>query len=200
MATSAAILDPILICRQLAAGDQATLQLLFKTYYNELYKFTWKYVRSQEVAEELTQDIFIYLWENRLDLQINSALKSYLYTMARNRALNYLKSRMHKMSIAEEVPETYMANSQTPEEALSQQELEKLVQEGIESLPEKCRIVFSLSRHEGLSYAQIAEQLQISPKTVEVHMSTALKKLRNHLKTFWQEAVLILLMLFENWS
>ncbi|KAA9331724.1 RNA polymerase sigma-70 factor [Adhaeribacter soli] len=197
MSVSAALLTPEQLCRQLAAGDQATLQLLFKTFYNDLYKFTWKFVRNQEVAEELTQDIFIYLWENRETLQINSAVKAYLYTMARNRAFNYLKSRVARMSVvSDEVPETYAALSQTPEEELSQQELEKLVSEGIEQLPEKCRIVFNLSRQEGLSYQQIADELQISPKTVEAHMSTALKKLRTFLKTVWADAVLVLLYMF----
>lgn len=197
MPVSAALLHPEQLCRQLAAGDQATLQLLFKTFYNDLYKFTWKFVRNQEIAEELTQDIFIHLWENRETLQINSAVKAYLYTMARNRAFNYLKSRVARMSVvSDEVPETYAALSQTPEEEFSQQELEKLVAEGIEQLPEKCRIVFNLSRQEGLSYQQIAEELQISPKTVEAHMSTALKKLRTFLKTVWSDAVLLLLFYF----
>ncbi|HSI91387.1 MAG TPA: RNA polymerase sigma-70 factor, partial [Adhaeribacter sp.] len=168
-------------------------------YYSDLYKFTWKFVRNQEIAEELTQDIFIHLWENRQTLQINSALKAYLFTMARNRAFNYLKSRVARMSVvADEVPETYAANAQNPEEELSQQELEKLVAEGIEQLPEKCRIVFTLSRHEGLSYQQIAEELQISPKTVEAHMGTALKKLRTFLSSVWTETLALLFFIF-NW-
>lgn len=196
MTTTTAMFSPEQICSQLAAGDQATLQALIKAYYSDLYKFTWKFVRSQEVAEELTQDIFIYLWENRENLNINSAVKAYLFTMARNRAFNYLKSRVAKMSVvADEVPETYAANSQTPEEEMSNQELEKLVAEGIEQLPEKCRIVFNLSRQEGLSYAQIAEELQISTKTVEAHMGTALKKLRTFLRSCWSETLVLLLLL-----
>src|SRR5688572_26999884 len=195
MNASIATLSPEDICSQLAAGSQATLQLLIKTYYSDLYKFTWKFVRSQEVAEELTQDIFIYLWENRENLNINSAVKAYLFTMARNRAFNYLKSRVAKMSIvADEVPETYAANSQTPEEEMSNNELEKLVAEGIEMLPEKCRIVFNLSRQEGMSYAQIAEELQISTKTVEAHMGTALKKLRTFLRSSWSETLVLLIL------
>lgn len=196
MSASNATLSPEEVCRQLAAGSQAKLQALIKTYYSDLYKFTWKFVRSQEIAEELTQDIFIYLWENRESLNINSAVKPYLYTMARNRAFNYLKSRVARMSVvSDEVPETYAANAQTPEEEMNQQELEKLVAEGIEQLPEKCRIVFTLSRHEGMSYQQIADELQISVKTVEAHMGTALKKLRTFLRTCWSEA-LVLLILF----
>ena len=117
--------------------------------------------------------------------------------MARNRAFNYLKSRVAKMSVvADEVPESYAANSQTPEEEMSNQELEKLVAEGIEMLPEKCRIVFNLSRQEGLSYAQIAEELQISTKTVEAHMGTALKKLRTFLRSCWSETLVLLILAF----
>lgn len=195
MTTTTARFSPEQICSQLAAGDQGTLQALIKTYYTDLYKFTWKFVRSQEIAEELTQDIFIYLWENRENLNINSAVKAYLFTMARNRAFNYLKSRVAKMSVvADEVPESYAANSQTPEEEMSHQELEKLVAEGIEQLPEKCRIVFNLSRQEGLSYAQIADELQISVKTVEAHMGTALKKLRSFLRTCWSETLVLLIL------
>ena len=76
MTTTTARFSPEQICSQLAAGDQGTLQALIKTYYSDLYKFTWKFVRNEEVAEELTQDIFIYLWENRENLNINSAVKA----------------------------------------------------------------------------------------------------------------------------
>lgn len=158
---------------------------LFRRHYEELFFYTCRYLWRREDAEEVVQDVFVHLWEKRREIQISSSVKAYLYAAVRNRAINHLKSRW-----AREVPLPLEAAAQladkTAEQESGQQPLMSLLQQGIASLPEQCRIIFQLSRQAGLTYDEIAEELGISKETVKSQVKIALRKLRDFLGRRWE--------------
>ena len=175
------------IIQGLHRGDHQIYEYLFRSHYIALCHFCLKYVREPAIAEEIVQEIFAYLWEKRESIKITSSLKSYLYTAVKNKAINYLKLQLPKELSKEDLTEE-LASTEKPVEAdLSSQEIHQLVQEAIDRLPEKCRIIFNLSRNSGLTYKEIAEELEISVKTVENQMIIALRKLREQLKPVWDK-------------
>jgi len=167
---------------QINKGSIKAFEIIFRTYYVELSRFAVKYVGSTEQAEEIVQELFLTIWENRQKLSISSSLKSYLYTSVKNRSLNYLKSAAVKYTQREE--ELSVHNhpvSLDVEEYIYHQETQEAIQQAIQALPEKCKMIFTLSRQAGLSYKEIAEHLHLSIKTIEAQMGIALKRIRGEL-------------------
>ena len=139
-----------------------------------------KYVRDSDDAKGIVHEVYVGFWEKFESLPADTNYRSYLYTAVRNRCLNHIRDKKKHLTLdAVWEHEIITENTETETEELS-----KAIDAGIESLPEKCREVFELNRIEGLKYAQIAEKLGISIKTVEAQMSKALSVLRDHLKEF----------------
>lgn len=157
-----------------------TFEKLFRELFRPLCSFALKYVGDLDESKGLVHEVFVNVWEkfDSLDKDIN--FKSYLYTAVRNRCLNYIRDKKKHVAL-ENVAEREVGVESSSMEAA---ELEQKIAAAIASLPEKCREVFELSRAEGLRYAQIAEKLGISVKTVEAQMSKALSVLREHLSEF----------------
>ena len=160
-------------------GDERAFETLFRAFAPGLVAFVARYVDSRSIAEDLVQDLFLRLWQMRAELAVDQAVTSYLYTAARNRALNHLKRGRLAGRWASAVVGRIDEASQSGETAL----LEMLdLQDAVERLPARCRLIFTLSRQHDMTYAQIAQSLCISVKTVEVQMGRALKALRDSLK------------------
>ena len=139
-----------------------------------------KYVGDLEEAKNLVHEVFIALWEKFEMLPADTNYRSYLYTSVRNRSLNFIRDRKQQFSL-ESVTEQ---SNDTESDALEVKELESEIELAINSLPEKCRMVFEMSRYEELKYAEIAEKMGISVKTVEAQMTKALGILRKALSNF----------------
>ena len=139
-----------------------------------------KYVGDIEEAKNLVHEVFISLWEKFESLPADTNYRSYLYTSVRNRSLNFIRDRKQQFSI-ESVSEQSNA---IESDALEVKELETEIELAINSLPEKCRMVFEMSRYEELKYAEIANKMGISVKTVEAQMTKALGILRKALTNF----------------
>ena len=172
---------------QLAIGDQSSYQKLFHTYYTDLCRFCMRYVRNHEVSEEIVQDVFIYLWEKRSVINISISFKAYLYTAVRNKSINYLKLQLPKDQMKDDIDNFEISSNYDVESELTFKELSQKVDEAIDSLPTKCKAIFILSRESGHTYREIAQELDISIKTVENQMVIALRKLREHLHPYWGE-------------
>jgi RNA polymerase sigma-70 factor (ECF subfamily) len=176
----------------LAAGDITAFEMYFKTLYQPLCSYAYTFLQDKEEAEEIVQATFLSIWEKRQALNIKTSAKSYLYAMVRNACLNVIKHEKIKQKyVGEEMAladQGYESVSQT----ISSNELENRIHHAMEKLPEQCRLVFKLSRFEELKYSEIAEQLEISVKTVENHMGKALKIMREQLKDYLP--ILIMLM------
>ena len=176
--------DESLLLQQLAQGDKRALQQLFDTYYVSLCRTALRLVHRSEIAEELVQDVFIYLWEKREGLRITSSVSAYLFRAVRNRSLNHLKSRAAQYDWAATIEDDQHPTASSPTERLQVAELEEALEQALQKLPQKCLLVYSLSRYEELTYREIAEQLDVSVKTVEYYMGQALKFLRQHLAPY----------------
>jgi RNA polymerase sigma-70 factor (ECF subfamily) len=161
--------------------------------------FARKYTGDLDSAKEIVHTVFIRIWENRSDFDWEKPAKSYLFTSVYNRSLNFIRDNRRFVS-----HEEAFVNHLVPEEAvfhdtLDAAELEGRIGQALQKLPEKCREIFELSRFENKKYAEIAEVLGISVKTVETQMSKALQVLKNELKDYLTIILLMLLKNMHNW-
>jgi len=157
--------------------------IIYEFYRPKLVVIVNSYIPSQEDAEEIIHDVFIKLWEKWDTLQITSNFTGYIYSMTRNACLDYLRAKKNKLTkeMSVEQQEFWLNHGALADDMASSilaNELQSLVDKAIEQLPEKCKKVFRKSRMEGLCHKEISEELEISPKTVENHMSRALRQLR----------------------
>lgn len=162
-------------------GNKQAFGELFQLFYDEACRYIIRIIRDQDTAEEIVQATFVNLWEKRELIKPDVSFKSYLFRSSYNNALNYLK---HQKVVA-----TYVSRKQdnidvAKKSYVSHQpdfELQKRIDDALEALPPQCQRVFRLSREDGMKYHEIADELGISKKTVEVHMGKALRILREHL-------------------
>ena len=164
------ITNDISLLRQIREGNEDAFKSLFETYFTPLCRFIYLHLDDKNVAEELAMDIFIYLWENRETFQIQLSLKAYLFQAAKNKCLNELRKK--KETVGLDGVEVSTIN--TSVSTLETEELYRLIQEAVFSLPDKCR-------SENLTNQEIARKLNISVKTVEGQITTALKKIKKFL-------------------
>lgn len=156
-------------------------RLLFEENYNKLCRIAYRLLLEEESAREIVQEVFIKLWQQDNWQQVDSP-KAYLYVAVYNRSLNELKKRKRFVS------ESALQWEPAPAHAsLEYQELENAIVQGIDALPEQCKKIFLLSREEEMTYAQIADHLGLSVKTIERQIGIALKKLREQLHPYLSE-------------
>jgi len=183
--------DQLLVTLQ--AGDITAFEMIFKTYYQPLCNYAYSFVHDRDEAEEIVQATFLSVWEKKDNLTIHTGVKPYLYAMVRNAALNVLKHEKIKQQHATVELAVAERSAESVTRTVMASELEDRIYKALNKLPEQCRLVFKLSRFEELKYAEIAEQLNISIKTVENQMGKALKIMREQLKDY-----LPLLIVFMN--
>lgn len=173
-----------LFVTKLIQGDAKAFECLFKLYYPKLTLFANRFLNDLAAAEEIVSDVFVLLWEQGHEIDFTGTVSSYLFKTVQNRCLNYLKHQkienlyvgyLQRKQLLDEV--VYAAESSYLEKEMVQQ-----INLALESLPEKCRQIFMMSRFDHLKYKEIAHQLDLSPKTVERQISIALDKLRRLLK------------------
>lgn len=173
-------------------GDVTAFEMLFRTYYQPLCHYAYSFLQDKEGAEEIVQSTFLMVWEKRDTLAIRTSVKPYLYAMVRNACLNVLKHEKIKQKHAGEELAVADRSCDSVSQIVASNELEYKIKAALEALPDQCRMVFKLSRFEELKYAEIAEQLNISVKTVENHMGKALKIMREQLKDYLPLIIVVL--------
>lgn len=157
---------------------EAFIEQLFRAHYAALCRTVYPIVRDQDTAEDIVQDVFMKIWRNQTNLDTEQSVKAYLFRAAINTALNFLEKNRRTTPWDDAWADQYGANS--TEENIAYQETEQKVARALEQLPPKCKVVFSLSRFEEMSYAEIAQHLSISVKAVEKHMGKALQIMRQY--------------------
>lgn len=164
--------------------DSNSFDKLFNELYPELCRFSIQFVCIPEIAEEIVQDQFVYIWERRHTIQIRDSYKSYLFKAVKNKSINYLKSRFAKTNFVKEELSYDLSEQTNPLKLIEDKEQTTLVTKALEYLPERCHVIFSMSRFGELSNKQIANELNISEKTVENQITIAIKKLKTLLGEF----------------
>ncbi len=172
------------IVKRMIDGDQTSFELLFKYYYSGLVVFASNIVADMDEAEEIVQDFFVRLWENRSDIKTGHSIKSYFFTSIKNRSINFLKSSQVKQHVIDELKQQMESEMRYNPEIYLNTELQKRLKTAFAKLPPRTFEVFTMSRFKGFNNETIAKELQLSKRTVETQISNALKILRKELKDY----------------
>ena len=174
---------------QLTKDEKNHFRNIFQNYYQPLYHLSLSYLEDEDEAKGVVQDAFVKLWEIRNELRAGSNLRNFLFTLVKNNCLNILKRRQillkhHETIRLMELHYQYESLDRMSDNYLELKELQEKITVAVQNLPEHCRIVFEMSRFDELKNREIAEKLGISQKTVEAHLTKALKILRNELRDY----------------
>lgn len=172
---------------RLRAGDQAAFDAIFRAHYGALVGLAEGMLRSRAAGEDVAQEVMLELWRRRETVMIQESLRAYLIRSTRNRALNQIRHANVQRKAEPELTRDE-AVSPTGASLVVAGELRDAITAAVAELPPACREVFTLSRVQGLRYAEIAETLGISVKTVESQMGKALRHMRNRLAQWLPEA------------
>ncbi|MCR8559789.1 RNA polymerase sigma-70 factor [Mucilaginibacter sp. BJC16-A38] len=167
--------------KQLIEGNEDVFTSLYESYSEKVYRLAFRFLKDKALSEEVVQETFINVWLSREKLDPEGNMWLYLYVVAKRLALNSLRQACKSNDFVENLLNFMEEQNSTEEEVLAR-DLENFTGKIIEKLPRQQQLVFKLSRVEGLSYKEIAEQLNISPNTVKNHMVEALKTLRSQLR------------------
>jgi RNA polymerase sigma-70 factor (family 1) len=163
-------------------GDHSAMEQLYQEYWEEVLDNAYKRVRDEEVAQDITQEIFISIWENRERLQIEGSLTAYFKGAVKYKVINYFKSSMVKEKHKEDIALlTGSPTAASAENLLMLKDLNKQFDEALQELPEKMRVIISMSRKQEKSIQEISAELNLSAQTVKNQISSALKLIREKL-------------------
>ncbi|MDR2917455.1 MAG: RNA polymerase sigma-70 factor [Tannerella sp.] len=184
-------------------NNMTSFEQLYLSYYPKLVRFSKEYVLSEEDAENIVQDVFLIFWEQKEQLPYLRNIPSYLFKLTKNKSIDFLR---HKMISAEKQKQLYelqmhelqyrlYAMEQFGENVLYEKELNAIIHQAIQSLPQKCREIFILSRFDELSQQEIADKYSISVSTVNNQITKALKILKEQLKDILKDYLYIFIFL-----
>lgn len=176
--------EELQLIKNIQQGNHQAFEQLFKSYFQYLVHFAWRYVESNAIAEDLVQEVFSKIWENQETWIITGSLRSYLRKSVANQALNYLK---HK-KLEEKYDKEWMKEKALPplefEEHMRNKQIVAAISQAVEELPRRSKMTFELRYNNGLTYFEIAKVMGVSIKTVESQMTIILKKLRHRLSKY----------------
>jgi RNA polymerase sigma-70 factor (family 1) len=159
-------------------NDVKAFEAFYYLLYNALVKFSMMYIHQKEAAEEIVTDVFVKSWLNRSNMQHIERADTYLFVAVKNQSLNYIKkySSLHVVPV-EDSEDVNLIDTANPHIQLEKKELHFYLDQSIDALPQQCRIIFRLIKEDGLKYKEVAEILNISPRTVQTQLFRAMHKL-----------------------
>ena len=169
------------IIGRIRQGDVGQFESLFRSSYVSLVRYAKTLIKDHDTAEEIVQDLFFRLWQDKEKIKIESSLNGYLFRSVHNRCLHYIEHKRVVERHAEEMSNRQPESQESPSDILHYKELQARIARILERLPERCGKIFYMSRFEGLKYTEIAKKLSVSLKTVESNMGRALKEFRKEL-------------------
>lgn len=174
--------QPETYSREIRAGNRLAFSDFFRKNHDRFVRYSMKYVHSKDDALDIVQEVFVNLWNNRLTIDPEKSLLTYLFVSVRNRSLNFIRDSKDLTSLDEtQIPEELEEND-------SLTELQMVLKESLEHLPERQREAFELSRFEGLQHDEIASIMNVSSRTVNNHIVAALKALRERVNVILKKA------------
>lgn len=185
-----------ILVEKMKEGDKSAFSSLFTVYYSDLVMFAITFLKDLETSEEIVQDVFLKLWEERDVIIITTTLKSYLLKLIQNKCLDclrHIKVRNYHYDLV--LSNSPLLECDT-ENYILRSEIEKIVRKTLDSIPEEISVPFKMNRYEGLKYKEIAEKMHVSNRTVEVRIGKVLQILRNELKDYLITFVMLISNLF----
>ena len=180
------------LMREIKADNMFAFDLIYKKYSKKLYKFGYSLLKSHEETENLVQDVFLNLWENRNKVEKDSSIKSYIFAITYNSAISILRKKAMESKFVEYLKSLQIINEKPVNMELEYTELTNRINEIVYALPQRQKEVYLLHKVEALKYSEIAVLLDISVNTIENHMSRALKTIRKKLGNYSLIAILFL--------
>ncbi len=172
--------DDKTLIREINKGNKQAFTFIYHKYYENLCKYIYGYTKNRSKSEDIVQSTMLQLWDKKERINPQKSFKSYIYTIAYHQFVNTYRLEIEKNNFVIEYKKTALSYFiEEDEEVISQKSL--LISDAIEDLPPKCKEVFLLNKKHGLKYKEVAKELNISVKTVEIHISKALKKLKEKL-------------------
>lgn len=179
---------------RISKGDEGAFKILFETFWPQVYGTSLRLTRLPEQAKDLSQEIFLRLWENRTKLPEVVNVGSYLYTVSRNYIMDQLRKKVFDPSNVNYLVSYFSHDTQSPQDSIEFRELENKLNAAIEKLPAKVKQVFYLSRIEGLTHEQIAARLNISVVSSKTYIVRALQHIRQYLALNPDQLLLVLML------
>lgn len=162
----------------IAQGNQKKFRQLMELTADELLNFAMGFLRKKEVAEEIVSDVYVKIWNNRAEIVNIHNLKSYLFICVKNGCLSYLrKIKNEKIVLLDEYQDFHFLSVEGPEDDALEKEVIIEIHKAIDALPPKCKLAFTLAKINGLKHKEIAEVMEVSEKTVNNHLVSAVKKI-----------------------
>lgn len=169
--------------RQIGQGDEQAFCQFVKVHSQNLFYYAVSLLQKKELAEEVVSDVFFEIWKMRATLEEIKSIKAYLLTLTHNKAISYLrKENTDRMFSIEDVQDVYLPSFQSADCTIISQEEMNRINKAIQTLPPKCKQVFMLAKIEGLPYKEIAQMLDISIKTINIHIAKALALISSELE------------------
>ena len=172
------------LMQEIKADNMFAFDVLYKKYCKRVYKFGHSILKSPEDSENLMQDVFLSLWENRHKVEKDSSIKSYIFTIVYNSAISVIRKKAKESQFVEYLKSIQEINIEPVNVELEYNELTKKLDEIVKALPQRQKEVSQMHKVYGLKYSEIAERLHISVNTIENHMSRALKTIREKLGNY----------------
>ena len=174
---------------KLKDGDISTFEIIYKSHYRRIFHFAFQYLQNKETCANIIQDVFSSLWDKKEKLANDTNLNAWLFTVTKNKCLKHIRNLKTEKRYLENLGDQRMilnfdALNSLDTSPMTFDEIEKIIQKTLDNLSPKCRIAFEMSRFEEKKYSEIAVEMQISQKTVETHISNALKIFRIALKDY----------------
>jgi len=164
-------------------GDHKAFEVVFITYFKKIKLFIFGYIKSEEDAEELAEDLFVTLWTKRQSIDTSKSFSAFMHTMARNAAINFLERKyIHQIYLSNA---TFQELTSTAEDDMIAKELGLQIDDVVDSMPAQRKQIYNLSRNEGLSNEEIALRLNTTKRNVESQLSLALKEIRKTISLFF---------------
>ncbi len=184
-------LDERQLLAAIAAGDEKAFRVMAESYWSRVYYNTLTLVKSPAVAQDLTQDIFLKIWLQRDKLAAVESFRTYIYVVGRNQVINAMRKKIVESALDDSLAQR--EDMHAPHLRLEEKDIYKALMEGVERLTPQQKLIFKMSRIEGLSHEDIARRLGLSKNTVKVHMVIALNFLRGWLRDLGYLTLLIFL-------
>ena len=181
---------------QIKQGNDDAFEMLFKEYFKALTIYAKKYLNDLDLAQDIVQEVFVKFYEQRNVMMVHTSLKALLYQSVKNRCLDYIRSQQTRTTHHDNILALSKGADVDAVDYMEQVELEEKIYQSIADLPDQCQAIFKLSRLEGKRNQEIADELNLSKRTVETQISNALKRLRKDVFSYLKLLIIMLLELF----
>lgn len=178
---------------EIAEGNQLAFKKVYDFYFRQTYGFAYHVLHVKELAEEVVQEVMLAFWQKGAAVTEIHNLEGYLKTLSKRRAIDVLRRAQMERRIEKQMRPDWKEQHEETEESILLNDTRKVLEEGIRLLPQQQRMVYQLCHQQGMKYEQAAEQLNIAPGTVHVHMKQALKFLRRYMQEHTDVAILLIL-------